>query len=663
MFEKDLTLDFETRSEADLKKLGAYEYAVHPTTEVICFGYALDDVEPKVWKCLEEPEPPEDLVEWLFDVTIKKVAHNALFEQLIYEYVLRRLFPDLPKLAIKFWKCTAAKARAHALPPNLEGACLALKLAVQKDMDGRRLILKYCKPTMKWSKWADSDLSKPEPEKYHSDPNDLNKIYLYCGNDVKAERTLDKALPDLIPSEQIVWEFDQFLNQRGIKVDIKTVERILKFVEVESVNLRSQVDELSMGLIQSATQRGEVLKWLKNEGVEVEDLRSKTVSDLLKRDDLTDDVRGMLTARAALTKTSTAKYHQMVGRANKKDHRVRDLLIYHGASTGRFSGVGLQPHNFPKGTIEDTNTAIDTINTSDLETLRLLYGDVMSLFSSCLRGMITASKGKELFMADFAAIEARVLAWCANNEQAIEDYHNGIDRYKRQASVIYKVAIDAVSKAQRQLGKAAELGCGYGMGKKTFFDTCLSWGIPVTKELAADAVTSYREANPSVPALWKNYEKAAILAVQTGKIYKLNKVKFYFRNKFLWCELPNGRKLAYYDPIIRGKKTPWGQTVPQLFHYGVNPLTKKWELQGTWGGILTENIVQAISRDIMVSAMLKIENKGYNVLLTVHDEVIAERQQGEGSIEEFEQLMVELPEWAKGCPIAAEAGKSFRYKK
>ena len=654
-------LDFETRSACDLKKAGAYVYSMHPTTEVICLSYKIGDgitknipliYMSKDIKYFYATPSYSDLIDAIKNPDVIFVAHNAFFEQVIYLNVLVKRF-GWPEIPITRWRCTAAKAAACALPRSLEGVTNALNLKVQKDMDGRRLILKYCKPRR----------TKDGSLKWWDDKDELNRIFEYCNNDVEAEYAVDHALPDLTPTEQKVWFLDQKINMRGVYVDMKAVDTCLELIKAETERLQSDFDDVTGGIMFSSTrQRSEVLNFLRSEGYELPDLRAKTVQDALDSGAISGDAETILRLRQATSKTSTAKYQAFKNRAGT-DSRVRDLLLYCAASTGRWGGMGIQPQNFPRGSIKDTDLAIDVILTCSLEWLRTVYGEPMSVFSSVLRGMITATPGKMLYVADYASIETRVLFWVANNEQGLKAYHEGQDLYKIMAAAIYKKDVKDITKAERQLGKTAILGCGYGMGAKKFHATCLAQGIEIDEDMAEKAVNSYRELYFKVTKVWRNYEQAACLAVAEKRAVKINKVIFSVKDNFLWCELPSGRKLAYYNPSLVDKKMPWGETRKVLHYYAINPLTKQWGLESTYGGKLTENIVQGISRDLMADSLLNMDKKGFDVLLSVHDEAICEQDDDFMSGHEYEKLMSTTPKWAEGAPIAVEGFKSFRYKK
>lgn len=661
-------LDFETYSEANLKKTGSFEYSVHPSTDIICVAWrigtrgTLPTTDTNWWAPTMDYDSGSfaELLRALRDPKIVIVAHNALFEQVITANVLgpkymRSKASEL-KIAPSRWICTAALAAALALPRRLEGACEALKLPVQKDKEGNRLVLKWCKPRKP---------TKKDPSTRHDDPEELMRIIRYCITDVDAEVGLFLRCPPLSPTERKVWELDQKINLRGFLVDRPLVETTLKLIGEEKGEIDQETIDISWGIVESATQRAGVLNWLKNEHVFLENLQKKTVESVLQEGLVWDDPKRMLELRLAISKTSTAKYEAFELRS-RHDARLRDILMYWGASTGRWGGKGVQPQNFPRGSIKDTIQAAGILREGDLELLRLIYGDPMSVFSSCLRNMIVAPQGCTLDVADYAAIEARVLFWVARHEDGMRAFRENRDLYREQAAEIFGKPLDKINSFERFVGKSVILGCGYQMAGKKFAASCKLQGQDVGQDIADLAVKSYRTTHAPVVKLWSNIGHAAVVAVQNPtKKYTINRTQWFVEGGFLYCALPSGRRLAYYGPTVVYETTPWGEKRPCLYHWGVNSLSKKWELQKTYGGRLVENVVQAISRDLMAEAMLRIEARGpWNIVLSVHDELIAERDLKKGgSIEEFNQLMAELPTWAEGCPVKVEGFSGTRYRK
>lgn len=664
---KRLTFDFETRSRVELKKTGGYKYSLDPSTQPTCLAIKEWD-NPNIiffdfYKINEKwiEHNSQFKLYWLrlIDMGYEFSAHNLFFDRCIYENILVKRY-GWPKIPENQYRCTAAKAAACALPRSLEKAGEALKLIHQKDKWGYVAMMAICKPNKKTGKFL-------EPQ---DNPKLWQTLYEYCGKDVLSQETLDKVLPDLIPKELDIWRLNQKINWRGLKVDVENIEKILSIIENESEKKLKELDLITMGLVTRPGARQSIMDFLELEGVKLPNLQKKTVEDRLQDFDLSDDMRTVLELRQALSLTSTKKYNSFLDRVNE-DGKVRDILMYHGASTGRDTGTGVQPHNFPRGLIsvskERPYHAIENIEQCDKETLKLLYGENLGiLFSSVLRNMIIPSEGCELFVADFAKIEVAVLWWLAGNEKGLEILRSGKDPYKYMAAANtgkkYEEILDEGD--ERQLGKAQVLGSGFGMGAVKFQLTAWQmYRLKLTEEQSKAAINSYREANPEVPKLWKDYENCAIqILVESATQIHFRKCIFTFYKNFLWITLPSGRKLAYREPQIAWRENDYG-THKTLEFMAVNSKTKKWGLERTWGGTLTENIVQGVARDIMMEACLRLEDAGYRVLLTVHDEIICERPIGEKFLKEFLKIMCEVPPWAKGCPIDAKGWTGPRYRK
>lgn len=718
-----VTFDFETRSANDLRKSGAYKYSLDSTTQATCMAfkehgkntvYLLDfEMINRDWIDLELNF--KEMWQRFIDEGFLFSAHNAFFETCIYKNILvKRL--GWPDISFNRFRCTAAKAAACALPRNLEGAGSALKLSTQKDKRGYIAMMMTCKPTKQWTAWRKArdqvamgrtvrkrnyDLSmQPEPPKFlepHHNPQVWGVLYRYCRIDVRTEELLDDTLPDLIPEEQNIWFLNQRLNWRGLKIDIPTVQKIVGIMERESRLKLKELDALTMGLVTKPGARQSILDFLALEGIILPNIQAKTVEDVLKNDNLDGDIRRLLEIKQALSKSSTKKYYSFIDRC-MPDGRARDILLFHGAHTGRDTGVGLQPHNFPRGLIKVDKdrpyAPVENVIRCDEEMLHLLYGESLAiLFSSILRNMIIPSEGCELYVADFSKIEVAVLWWLSGNKPGLKILHSGLDPYIYMASAntgkTYEEVEQAIARGEkwaedaRQLGKAQVLGCGFGMAWEKFQTTAHDqYRLKLTDDQSQDAVKSYRGQNESVPELWRDYEKAAIETVKTGRRIKVGKCIFSYSKNFLWIELPSGRKLAYRDPQISwrvreytkitvcektGKKTKTReQTRPKetLEYWAVNSKTKKWALHRSWGGTLTENIVQAVARDLMMGGMVRLENRKFTPLLMVHDEGICEKKKGTATVEEFSSILCTRPKWAdKHLPLDAKGWKGPRYRK
>lgn len=660
MKEIRVTLDYETRSQIDLKVTGAIEYAKHESTSIFCLGYAINDEPPKLW--IPERSPmPSDLANGFLRGTL--VAHNSGFERAVTKHVLPRYLASdsLKKVVTTLppsrWRCTAAKAAQCALPRKLESAAMALDLPTQKDAAGHKLMLKYSKPRKP---------SKKNPNPWWDDKNELTRIYRYCLTDVQAEYELDQALPDLSEFEQKVWELDQKINDRGVLIDIPLVKLILKLIDEELKQVTEKVQELSLGTIDNATQRAKVLHWVNARGAEMADLKAETIKEKLEDKNLNPRIRSMLEYRQSVSKTSTAKYVSMLN-AVGEDHRARELLLYCGTvPTARWSGKRLQPQNMPRPHLKqnDIDKAISGLKTGSLEWVRKSFGDPMKVFATLTRSMLVSSPSKEFFCADFAAVEARLAFWVAEHEEGLEAYRQNRKLYEEMAAETFDMKVGEIPKdsLERFIGKETILGAQYGMGWKKFQDACKNKGKIISDETAKKAVYTYRKVHHPIPALWKNLEYAVVRAIAIpGSRHKLNKVTIYTHGNFLNIKLPSGRRLRYFKPRLSQKQFAGGRMVPEIRYWGME--NHQWQECVIWGGIFTNHIVQGIARDLMVNGIFNIENAGYEVVLTIHDEVLAERKLGVGNVSEYILLMTKLPEWAKGAPIVAEGWSGPRYRK
>lgn len=667
-----MILDFETYSEADLRDVGAYEYSMHPSTEVLCAAWVRGtkkDLETRRAKSWNPNQPTPDFGEFiqgLLDPKVILVAHNAFFDRMITRnvFAVKDMYSkrhEIRGAPIERWLCTASLSAALGLPRSLEDSVNALNLPMKKNKDGKKLIQKFSKPRKP---------SKANPSKrntFQTDPDDFARFVEYCRDDVDATIGLLLNLEMLSPFERRVWCLDQKMNERGFAVDRPLVSKVLNLIDVETQMLHQEVQELSFGVIESANQRGEVLQFLKDEGVFLPDLQKDTVASALK-DGLAEGVaKRMLEIRAAISKTSTAKYEAFELRS-RTDGRIRDSLVYHKAVTGRWGGAGLQPQNLPgRGSIENTMLATEVLTSCDIETIRLIYGDPMEVFSSCIRNMIVATDGYIFDVVDYEQIEPRVLFWIAGDEPALKGFREKRDIYSEQASVVFNKPITKKENPyERFIGKQLILGCGYQMGPPRFVESCAAQGESISKDLATKAVAAYRSAHKPVVDLWAKLEKAALSAVQNpGMTFSVNRTKWFVQGDVLYCELPSGRRMAYQSPEVIFTTTQWDPRKPTLQYWSVHSQTRKWTKQTSYGGKLTENVVQAIARDIMVSAMIRVDRSAkWKLVLTVHDELVAERKiSNGGSVQDLQRLMEVVPAWAEGCPIATEGWSSLRYKK
>lgn len=719
-------LDFETRSACSLRKCGSWRYSLDPSTEILCMVWRLPhwpEGETALWHPafphlgIDEGDDWEqlyELLDWIDEGGLVE-AHNAWFERGIWTNILvpRYHFPPVPHGQ---WRCSAAKAATHALPRALEQAVEALGLDIEKDLSGSKTMKKMAAPRKarkaEYAQWCNAHGAgrcvtckgkgvvrkvpcnackgrgsypgnvgavPPMPVLWHESRELLERLWDYCRVDVLAEQGLSESIPDLTDLEIQMYLMDQAVNERGFMLDRQAIDIAMALIDEESVKLTAELVALTGGRVERATQRERMISWLADEGLELDNTQAATLDEVLKDTrSLAPCVARGLTIMRALGRSSTAKYVAMRNWICPDD-RVHGGLLYHGAATGRWSGSGIQPHNFPKGTIKkDTagnkwsmDDAWDDIHTGDSDELEATYGEgaIMAVLSQALRGAIVAAPGKHLFVADYAAIEARVLLWLAGDEHHLDIFRRGEDIYCEMASSIYGRTITPDEENQppeRALGKVAVLGLGYQMGAPKFEATCDKFGIPIEEELSVRTVDAYRKKFWLVKQMWWDQEAAACEAVRrpAGSRVQCGKVVWVREGDFLYCILPSGRRLAYPFPKLKLIQTPWGATKDQLTFKGINPVTRQWHTQTTYGGMLVENITQAVARDVLAEAMLRCEQSGvYTPILSVHDEIIAEADPERANVKAFLALMTTLPEWADGMPIEATGWSGGRYRK
>ena len=679
-----ITIDFETRSEAKLLDVGAYAYSIHPSTEILCMAYKIPGMEKaKLWARTDKNLPQE-----LFDAIADEFdnyyieAHNSFFELVIWMNVgVKKLgWPPLPLERIM---CSAAKAAAHALPRSLDKAGLAMKLKKQKDKTGTKLIKLLCqpqKPTKKdsrvWYNEDDIELVKFAKDEYYTSAELFKMLGEYCIQDVESEEELSSQVDDITEDERKIWLMDQTINYRGFYTDIPLAKKANQILAVLEQDIIRDIIKLTDGMVLGPTKRADILLYCDLAGYDLEDLTKDTVDKALQKEDWPADVGKLLKLRQLGGGTATKKFNKFIEMADE-EQVIKGTLMYHGATTGRWTGKGVQTQNLMRGiftSIDEIMECIDLINRGDIDAIRDGYDNPIEALASCIRSVICARPGHELFVADYSAIEARVLVWLAGDDNALDIFNRGEDIYLDMAYDIFNITLEDYQKLDdynkwyyRFVGKQAILGLGYQMGHPRFKKEALKQAnMDLDLDFCKEVVTTYREKYIKVKNLWYDYEQAAIKAVREkrGKkrAVKVGKIKYYRKKGFLCCELPSGRCIHYHRPRV--EEYEWnGVPKKKLTYWGVDPFSKKYKKLDTYGGSLVESICQGTARDIMSYAALGVEEAGYNILTSVHDELVSEREIGLGCVKEYEQLLCTLPAWADGCPIDAEGWKGKRYKK
>lgn len=631
----NISLDFETYSECDIRTAGAYAYADHPTTEVLCMAWAVNGDEPELWT--PDQPPPQRLLALIQAGGATVWAWNSFFEMCIWNLVLR--WPEVP---INQWRDTAALAASQAYPRALGkcGEALGLEGDAAKDKRGKILIQRCCKP-YRGKRVIDQEL--------------YQELYDYCLQDVVAEREIRNRLRDLRGIENDVWEKDQLINWRGVRLDKDSIKNALQIIDKHTADLNSQVYKLTKGELDNTASRAKSLQWINEQGFNMDSYDKAAVEKALSDDNCPTLIKKFLEIRQALSKSSTKKYESMRSVLGR-DGRAHGVLLYHGAATGRWAGRHFQPQNLPRPTIDDVDSVIEQMR---LRVPSEIDGEPMEALSSCLRGMLIASEDHRLICADYSSIEARALAWLADHEDVLDVFKDGKDIYKFTAANMYGVSYNEVSKNERFVGKVATLALGYQGGVRAFQKMAEVYGANVDERQALKIRNDWREANAPIVKLWVDTERAARNAVSyKGQTYKAAKGEFKWLNGDLLFKLPSNRILSFPEA-----KLVQGDRGMNLVYSGMNNHTHKWGEIQAYGGSLVQSITQAVARDLLAQAVLRLEKAGYPVVLHVHDEIVADVPNGFGSLKDFERLMCVLPDWGKGLPIDAEGYESERYRK
>lgn len=659
-------IDIESYSEAPLKKCGLYTYARHPSTEVLVLCYAFGDGPVNVWVPLDEL--PRSMIRNLkrgmdegAELYIQRTcpwdleehvtsggecrAHNSQFERvMLNEHPGKDI--GFPESTIEQWVCTAAKMAAHSLPRHLEGAANALGTH-RKDTIGKSDMMALCKPRTGAVKRYTVD----------SDPARYLSMYFYCCDDVRAERGIDEEVPDLSWYERKVFEMDQRINDRGIRVDLAAVADAQVLVDEHKVELAALCRKWTGGI--GPTQNKALADWVRDNGYDIENLQAPTIKEAVKDPACPREIRRVLQLISIYAMKAVSKYTAIENAVSTED-RLYGMFMYHGAGTGRWSSTIVQLQNLFRPVIKDADTAIELMTLRDLAFLKVMYDmDPMKVIASCIRGMLIASGDGDIIAMDYSAIEARVLAWLADEETILDIFRTHGLVYEYAASKIFHKPIDQVTEHERFIGKIAVLALGYQGGKNAFAKMAKQYGVEIPVEEAEIIKVKWREANAKIVKIWYELEEIAIAAVRfPGKSFstKSKKIRFKVEGKFLYMYLPSGRRLAYFMPALDSEG--------KLTYMGIDTYSRKWQRCKTYGGKLTENAVQAIARDLLVNGMFNIEKHGvYSIIGTVHDEVITEVERGEGTKEELAALLCDIPRWADGLPVKAAGFKARRYRK
>ena len=641
---KRLSIDLETYSSVDLGKSGVYKYAESEDFGILLFAYSIDDGEVKVIDLASGEIIPEEILSALSDESVEKWAFNANFERVcLSRFLGERLNP-------KGWYCTMIWSAYLGLPLSLEKIGEVLKLDKQKMNEGKALIRYFsipCKPTK-----TNGMRTRNLP---HHDLKKWSTFKKYNQRDVETEMAIKKKL-SAFPMPQSEWEnywIDQNINDRGILIDEVLVDSSIKFDEILRDENMDRAIELT-GL-ENPNSPLQLKEWLNKKGIEIDSLAKKDVESALKNAE--GDIKEVLELRQELSKSSVRKYDAMKN-VKGKDNRARGLIQFYGANrTGRYSGRLIQVQNLRRNNLKDLDLARSLVKNRDYETMEILYESPSDILSQLIRTAFIAKEGTRFIISDFSAIEARVLAWLAGEQWVLDAFENGEDIYCRTASRMFGVPVEkhGVNGHLRQKGKIATLACGY-QGALGALKAMGGIEMGLSEDELQSIVDSWREANPNIVSLWWDIDSVVKRVVKTRTKEKYKSLVISYEKGILFIELPSKRRLAYPKAKI-GTNRFGGESI---VYEGI-VVGNKWDKIESYGGKFVENIVQAIARDILAEAMMRLEKKGFNIVMHIHDEVVIESDSS--SIEEINQIMSLVPSWAPGLILDADGFESEFYKK
>ena len=657
----ELGIDIETFSSVDIKN-GAYAYSEAPDFEILLIAYKFSDEDKvKLIDLTDDPEELENLRFWdaLTDPEVVKTAYNANFERTC---LARHTGEAMPP---EQWRCTMVLAVQLGLPRSLAavGPALGLTEEEQKKKTGAALIQYFCKPC----KPTRTNGQRTKNTRLHA-PEKWELFKEYNIQDVVTEQIILKRLRDFRPdqSEQDLWTLDQEINDRGVLLDIPMAGSIVEFDTERSADLLAEAQQIT-GL-SNPNSLAQLKPWLADNGLATDTLRKDDVAAMLADPSLNANVRRVLEIRQTLSKTSVKKYQTMLDIAGEDD-RARGIMQFYGGHTGRWAGRSLQPQNLARNTMPDDelDVAREFVKMGDFESLEMIFGEPAPIFSQLVRTAFIPSPGNRFIVSDFSAIEARVIAWIAGEEWRLEVFRNDGDIYCESASHIYHVPVvkHGINGELRQRGKVAELALGYGGAVGAMKQMDISGSVP--EDEMQGIVTQWRAESPKIVRMWRDCQDAAVSVIRGNQpkrvLRSLQGTEFYVKlvdgTPVLFIRLPSGRPIAYWDPKVMD--TEMG---PRITYMTQNQTTRKWERCETYGGKLTENIVQSVARDCLAEKMKLLESMGYPIVFHVHDEMILDvpREDKEAAAL-VDRIMGEPIDWAPGLPLKGGTYECDFYRK
>ena len=640
---RTLSIDIESYSDVNLSKCGVYKYASSPAFEILLFGYAVDGGDVRVVDLACGEQIPDEILSALSDASVTKWAFNAMFERVCLSNFLGEW------LEPEGWRCTMVWAATLGLPLSLESAGVALGLEKQKLTEGKDLIRYFCVPCKPTK--ANGGRTRNRPE---HDPEKWKRFKAYNLRDVETEMQIQKRLSHF-PVPDAIWEeyhLDQEINDRGIGVDMELVRQAIAIDARSRERLTAAMRELTE--LENPNSVQQMKQWLADHGLETDTLGKKAVAELLKT--APGPLREVLSLRQQLAKSSVKKYTAMEN-AVCADSRAHGMFQFYGANrTGRFSGRLIQLQNLYKNTMPDLAQARALVRSGNYEALSLLYEDIPDTLSQLIRTAFVPQDGRKLIVADFSAIEARVLAWFAGEKWVLEVFEKGGDIYCETAARMFHCRVEkhGENAELRQKGKQATLSCGYG-GSVGALKAMGALEAGMTEEELQPLVDSWREANPNIVRFWWDVDRAVKDCIRQRVPTETHGLHFDYRSAMLFITLPSGRRLAYVKPRI-GENQFGGESVTYM---GVGG-TKKWERLESYGPKFVENIVQGTARDILCYAMQTLKN--CSIVAHVHDEIIIEADRRMSVAAVCEQ-MGRTPPWAKGLKLRADGYECEFYQK
>ena len=629
-------LDSETFSHKELKKVGVYNYT--DDCEPILITYAYDDEPVQVWQ-VGEPLP-KDLVDYI-EQGVSVYAHNAMFDYLA-------LTPMLP-IKLEQLRDTMAIATANHLPASLDQQGKVMDSDSKKLATGTRLINHFCKPNKQGRRHTAED----SPEKWA-------EFVEYALEDVEAMRANTQQCRELSDREQQMWLLTQKINMRGVPVNLDSAKHFLNLAGEVKKELNKRLQELTG--VGSASQVAKLKAWLNEQGAEVDSLNKQAMAELVPKYADNPLISEVLEIRKQASMTSTAKFEVFLNTAH--NGRIKGGYMYHGANTGRFaSRGGLNLQNIPRGSEKDAVQAYEVIRDCSPEDYLCFFDAKIEPLSSVIRPTIEAPEGKTFVDYDYSSIENRVAAWIGNQPELLDLFANGLDEYKDFATQIYHVEYEDVTKDMRQMAKSAILGSIFGAGGRGLQGYCEGFGLEISLEEAQNLVNIYRGTHRGIVKAWYAFGQMAMKAIRRqGKVFRTNHCALKYDGDFLRLQLPSKRIISWYAPKIEMVKAPWGDEIQAITIMKKAKQGNMFVRQQLIGSSIFQSVVQATARDILMDAMYRLDQVGYDIVMTTHDEVVAEVDEGWDNTEEFERIMTTNPELCPEIPLEVEGwiGKNYR---